>query len=356
MIKQVSRNIYITGFKVFVPGIVSQKDLHNTINNKNKNIKFKNLEFNNKIIGKIGVLKFDDKNKFFPAKPDLKIMRSDVLASTICIQQLVNQYNFNKKEIQQIDLYIANGNFVENLFDINNKIVKNFKKAFSIKEPKKRQQIFFRVSPPLLALNTLTNATESYNAQYTGIASNNTTFGNTSMSGFYALQEAVTNISAGKTSIAVVGASNRSGIVSFLTNKKFMKKTTWTESPGAVYMLLESEKNVKKYNRKILGKITHIEHSKTIPSIFKQEEQKNEIYFIPKSNTLFYSAPFSENNYIFNEKWKNIYTLDKQLGSTGSISVLLNIVSALTLLKKHKNIDCIDIDPYNRKSFINISK
>ena len=276
--------VYITGYKLKLPGISSQEDLLNTIKKQNFNIKFKKIEFNNKKIGQIGILDIDKENKFYPPKPELKIMRLDVLAATICIRELIQEANINKKDIEEIDLYVSNGAFVENLFDQNTKNFKNFKKVFSINDNKKRQKKFFRVSPPLLALNTLTNATESYAAQFTGIAGNNTTFGNTSISGFYVIQEAVTNIAAGKTAMAVVGGSNRSGITSLFTHHEFIKPD-WRESPGAIFILLESAESVKNSNRKILGKISHIEHGKSVPSLLNKNNTEK-IDFLPKSNTL----------------------------------------------------------------------
>ena len=351
-----NNEVFITACTFKFPSVSTFVDLKKTLKDGNENIKLVPFNFfNGKTIGKIGVLEISKEEEFYPPKSEQKIMRLDVIASTICAQKLVQEAKIKPEKIEDIDLYIANGAFVEDMFNPESKLFKRFKKAFEEKDPKNRQQKFFRASPPLLALNTLTNATESYIAQFTGIAGKNTTFGNTSTSGFYAFQEAVNQISSGNSQIAIVGASNLSNVTSFLTHFDYLENTEWIESPGAVILLLESEQSAKKNNRKILAKISNSYHSKNIPVLF-DENRKYELDIEPLSKTVIYSDTFSQNVEEKYVKWNKSFTLDDKFGNTGSASLLLNIASALTIVDEDESVDCIDTDQFNRSTFVQITK
>ena len=71
----------------------------------------------------------------------------------------------------------------------------------------------YRSCPPLIALETLTNSTMSYVAQYSGLKFHNATFGNTSQSFYMAINEAVMMLNKKNINRAIVGATNCSGIL-----------------------------------------------------------------------------------------------------------------------------------------------
>ena len=73
------------------------------------------------------------------------------------------------------------------LTKISNEI-KKFTKETTDEEKVKK---IYRASPPLVALETLTNSTMSFIAQYAGFKNENTTFGNTSISAYYAIKQAL---------------------------------------------------------------------------------------------------------------------------------------------------------------------
>ena len=111
------RDTFITACKFYVPSVSSFDDLRKTITGNNENIKFKPcMFFNGETIGKKGVLEIDKEHRFYPPKTEQKIMRLDVVAAVIAIQELVEEAKINKNNIEDIDLYIANGAFVENIF------------------------------------------------------------------------------------------------------------------------------------------------------------------------------------------------------------------------------------------------
>ena len=282
-------------------------------------------------------------------------MREDVLAATLCIQELIEDAKITKKDSQDTALYIANGAFIGNLFDKDSRLVKYFQKALAEKDSKIRRQKIFKVIPPLMALYTLTNGAESYTAQFSGISGLNATFGTSSINGFYALQEGVEKILSGEVKMAVVGASNVADFSSFMLQRKFVSENRAKQTSGAIFLLLEKEENAVKNNRKILGKIVNLKHTKQVPSLFPENNKNDDLEFLPVSNTLIYSD-FTLTTKETYKKWKNIYTLDNKFGHTGSLSVFLNIAVALSLLNDENSVDCIDTDYFGRSSYVQISK
>ncbi len=348
--------VSISACKFILPSVSNLEELKLSVLNKKNNIEFEPVKLlNNKIIGYKSTNYIDKHHKFYPPRSEEKIMREDVLAATLCIQELMEESKITEEEASETALFIANGAFIGNLFDQDSRLVKYLRKALAEKDTTIRRQKIFKVLPPLMALYTLTNASESYTAQFSGISGQNATFGTSSINGFYALQEGVEKILNGEVKTVVVGASNVADFSSFMLQHKFAPKDKLKQSSGAIFLLLEKEENAIKNNRNILGKISSIKHTQRVPTLFSEINKNEDIEFTPMSDTLIYS------NYTFStkecyKKWKNVYTLDNILGHTGALSVFLDIASALSLLNDKTSVDCIDTDYFARSSFVQITK
>jgi hypothetical protein len=83
-------------------------------------------------------------------------------------------------------LYVASGVFIEKIENHTKHLIKVYEELNEQSTAQETMQKVYRGSPPLLALQTLTNAAMSFISQYSGIKGNNATFGTTSISGFYA--------------------------------------------------------------------------------------------------------------------------------------------------------------------------
>ncbi len=305
----------------------------------------------------VGGLDVDKKNKYYPARSDEKIMRTDVIASIISISNLLEKLELTEEDKLDMSLFVANSIFIE---ESN----KNMKRAFSvlnrIKEfgtVEQKLATIYKNVPPLLALETLTNATMSFISQYTGIKGNNTTFGSTSHSGFDALEEAFLQIENNQTEKALVGGSNCSGIYSFLTYQNFYKNTDgWKESACSSFLVLGDSGDVK---------ITKIDHNFIKLSI--KGLRKNRMwgdFFRDKSpEFIVYSGGFIQDDFVQNEKevksiCNDFFSWEREYGNLGSASLFMGIAHGYNLIKsgRNKTVDILNRDVYGRESHIRIEK
>ncbi len=317
------------------------------------------LSIGDQVLGETAQIEINEEDPHFPERHDLKAMRLDVLLATICIQNLVKRYFDDNEELTQTDLYVANGVFLETLFNTTSRIANAFKKAMDLEDRTERQGKLYKLFPPLMALNTLTTATESFVSQYTGFTGGNATLGSTSMSGFYALQEACTAIRSGETSKAVVGGSSRAGIFSYISYNQFENhEGLWRESPGTVFLLLLTLESDKQNKRTPFSELSTLENGGELPSLLSIPTIQKTAY-IPQSDLAILSGGFFEGTHLkyveqYNTDWPEIISTHHLFGSLGAVSVLVNIALGLTTAKNHDSIDCIDIDPYGRSSRITV--
>jgi hypothetical protein len=293
-------------------------------------------------------------------------MRDDVIAAVICVSELLNNCSVPESERCDIPIFVANGIFIENLTERFSFLNEALAAAISSKDFKDRNEKVYRVVPPLLALRTLTNSTKSFVSQYTGLAGNNGTYGNTSQSAVYALKDAVHLLRSQRTRRVVVGSSNCTGSYSYFSFKNFTDDPdNWKESACSAFLMLETQQGLEERNAKPLCKLDHITDANIIENIFELNDHTPfERLGNPRDTELgIYSGAYALNDHqkekMCAEKlWKNTLSLYPELGFLGSASVFMNIISGSNSITQNqvKSVSCVNRDVYNRESLIGISK
>lgn len=290
-------------------------------------------------------------------RSDEKIMRQDVKGSILVINQMIEASDL-PDNIENVPLYVANGAFVENtdkhlkrIVDVYKTIEKDTSEADKIRK-------IFRASPPLVALETLTNSSMSFIAQYTGIKGNNATFGNTSIAALHVLQEA--KIALLDSPLVIVNSSNCGGDYSYLTNSSVLGyDEQWKESAGVACLLLSKEQDGES-----LAKITILRNSFKVPDLETKTIERNWSELIPdnKTDVLIFSGAYSESTYesdkIYCEKLNpKVFSWFKTYGNMGPSNVLFGIIKAIDFIAEGSQIiDVLDRDIFGRESLIRVER
>lgn len=306
-----------------------------------------------------GNILVDKSSPYYPARSDEKIMRQDVKASIIVINELIKEMGLIN-EVANMPLFVANGAFIEDSDKYLTRISTVYKKFTQETSEEERIKKIYMASPPLVALETLTNSTMSFIAQYVGFKGHNTTFGNTSLSAYYSLKEAIDSMDEeGKSCVL---SSNSGGNHSFLTNSSVLGYTDgWHESASVGCIVLS---NSTRYSENQLCKITHLKHGVNIPDLESNELSQNWEALLPDkyADLVIFSGAFTEKTYIMDEKYCNCmcdatYSLFKEYGNLGSSNIILSLIKGIEFLNDgHKIIDVLDRDVYGRESLIRIEK
>jgi len=292
---------------------------------------------------------------YYPARSDAKIMRDDVISSVIIVSEMLEKHNIVDARTK-IPLIVANGVFMvygEKYMNLVSKIAENI----STEENNIDMVINegFRFTPPLMALETLTNATMSFIAQYTGLKSHNTTFGNSSIASFYALQESE-YLSLSQIPIVLV-SSNNASVFSFSTNSSALGYGEgWKESSASACLLVAGEKSGA------LAKITQLKSGTEIPNLYKTEITRNWKQLLPDSSAdlLLFSGAYDEKTYQEDLEYcqtinQNAESLFNKYGNMGSSNLFVSIIYAIEKLSDQvRVIDIVDRDIYNRESFVRV--
>lgn len=200
----------------------------------------------------------------------------------------------------------------------------------------------------------------SFIAQYTGIKGNNATFGNTSISSVYALQEA--SIALQTAPMVIVNSSNCAGDYSYLTNSSVLGyDEEWKESTGVACLLLGSQQND---DRTSLARITLVKNSFNIPNLESKGIERAWSELIPNTdaNAIICSGAYSEKENQLDIDYckkhnSNVYSHFSIYGNLGPSNVFFGIIKALEFIKKGSNIiDVIDRDVFGRESIIRVEK
>jgi len=281
---------------------------------------------------------------------------------------LIEKENIAAELLAEIPLYISSGVFVEKQEGDLDWLTKAFTIIVESKTTEEKNRKLNQLLPPLLALRTLTNSAESFVAQSTGLAGNNTTFGNTSQSAYAALKEGCRAIQTGESEMAVVGGTNRGGVSSFFLHKSFSpdKTSDWKECTAVSFLILESEKSLAVKNKTPLCEISNLESSTHIPGIFETNKKSVEEVF-SKNNVnaelCVLGGAFREKEYLRDKteaenKWKEVFSLFPLFGNLGSAGLFMNIAAALFHFneKNKSQADCIDKDVYNRFSKVTLQR
>lgn len=304
-----------------------------------------------------GTIDVDLDAEFLPHRSDEKIMRSDIKVSVVSIRKILKDIGLDASEsIEKMALFVANGAFISDTQRYMKRI--SIYKTFpdDISEEEKLYKIY-RASPPLLALETLTNSSMSFIAQYTGVKGNNTTYGNTSLSAYYAVQEAIETLKKDSNTNAIICASNAGGVYSFLSNSAVVGyKKGWKES-AAIGNLVLSKKSENAF-----CKITKMSTGINIPNLGDQTIHRAWSTIVPSdAQCVIYSGAFCEQtsklDRLYCEKFfKKSLSLFADAGNMGSSNLIMGMIKGINLLKEIPFVDIVDRDVYGRESHIRIEK
>lgn len=310
-----------------------------------------------------GKLKLDTESPFYPSRSDEKIMRDDVIASILSIKKMLN--DAEKKEItlsESTALFVANGAFMDNPEKHLRRIPEVYQSfTAEMSEEEKIKQIFM-ASPPLLALETLTNGTMSFIAQYTGLKAHNTTFGNTSQASFYALEEALQTIQNSSEKTALVCACNSGGSYSFLTNSTILGKETGMKESAATANLFLKNSSEKPANA--LCKITGVKSSVTIPSLGENKIERTWKKLVPHkpADAVVFSGAYDQIDYQLDLDYcktmsEKTFSYFPECGNMGPANLFLGIIKAIEFINQDAHVVYIvDRDVYGRESLIRLEK
>jgi hypothetical protein len=306
-----------------------------------------------------GEILLDRSSPFFPNRSDEKIMRIDVVASIIAINSLFEKF---KTEAVRDDfsLYVASGVFIEKIENHTKHLIKVYEELNEQSTAQETMQKVYRGSPPLLALQTLTNSAMSFISQYTGIKGNNATFGTTSISGFYALHEAY-NSTFFDTTPSVVCATNGGGAHSYLMNSPmYENKVGWKESTAVACLLLGK-------NDAGMKSVCEITALKTTPFKSQLENQTikrgwADLISESKAELVIFSGAFTASEQLRDKEycdahWSRSLSLFDEFGNMGTANSIASIIKGIELLESNfSKIDIVDRDIYGSESWIRIEK
>jgi hypothetical protein len=306
-----------------------------------------------------GKLDPDINSPYYPARSDLKIMRVDTIAAILLIKKILAELNLSEDEKKSVALFVANSTFVDQPERYMQRIPEIYtKRAEELTQEQRVKEIIQRV-PPLLALETLTNSTMSYIAQYTGLKGENATFGNSSIGSFYALQSCIQVIEKNKNIRGIFCGTDCSDIYSYLSNSFLNDETqNWKESAGVSVLILSSNSDNAQ------AKITYTKHDNRIPDLFDKTIQRNwgQLIHNNPAETAIFSGAFTESTYQKDlEYLKGFYTNHfsyyPEFGNMGCSNIGSGIIKAIELLKSGiKSVDVLDRDIYGRESVIRVEQ
>tara|TARA_B100000768_G_scaffold127486_1_gene118104 strand:+ start:15184 stop:16200 length:1017 start_codon:yes stop_codon:yes gene_type:complete len=312
---------------------------------------------NKKVVS--GIINLDKDSNYYPSRSDEKVMRDDVKMSVVTVQKLLNDSHLSKSEIEKMSLYVANGAFIQYFQKHMSRVLRVYKELQGVMGELNRKKIY-RASPPLLALETLTNSNMSFISQYGGIKGNNTTYGNTSIGAYYAIQRACKDLLNGIEN-SIVCASNSSGTYSQISIGSAMNSSFFKESSAGANLLFSSKKIE---NKKPICKITNMNHSKIVPNIYQKFVERNWSQLLEKnqSDQLIFSGAIDDETFDKDYSYltkihSNIFSLYPKYGSLGASSIPLGIIQGIKYVQEGSNVvDIVDRDLYGRESLIRIER
>lgn len=302
----------------------------------------------------LGTMELDRDAPCYPSRSDEKIMRADVKAAILAIDAL--RKGLNLEDVSEIPLYVANGAFVENTERHLERISRVYRSFDIDTTEEERMKKIYKASPPLVALETLTNSVMSFIAQYIGFKSENATFGNTSLGSFYALRAAQSTLRS--ISRTIVCSSNVAGDYSFLSNSTVKNyKPDWFESAAVGCLCLDAEASSS-----TLGRITLLRSSASLPNLFDQEVNRSWKELLPDtpSDALIFSGAYCKSEEEEDRKYLENYpnkliSLFREYGNTGPSNNLIGIIKATGLIKDGLSaVDIIDRDLFGRETLIRV--
>ncbi|MFT4602296.1 MAG: hypothetical protein ACI857_002482 [Arenicella sp.] len=299
-----------------------------------------------------GILHPDTNSPFYPSRSDLKIMRTDSISAVITLCELLEDHKSIDRTL--LNLFVASGVFIENVENHMGHLLEVFEHIKNADTEEEKLKMIYRASPPLLALQTLTNSTMSFVAQYSKVMGNNATFGNTSQSGFHAVSEAYDN-ALFEDSQSIALSSNTAGDYSYMVNSSLRNDiSNWKESAATGAMLISSDKNKAKCE------IVSCEQINIIKKGLNQNWKVNTKVALD-SDVLIYSGAFnlSENEYLTETfaVHSNARSLFDDFGNLGPTNMFAASEIGIRLIKEGASkVDLFDKDIYGRESVIRLEK
>ena len=311
--------------------------------------------------GIFGTVEIDKAHKHYPNRGDTKIMRQDVIASILTIGDMLDQVDLSDEEREETALYVSNGSFLEEDNKHMNRLIRAFEKFTALKTKKEKRELLYKNIPPLTALETLTNSTMSFIAQYSGLKGKNTTFGTTSYSSFEAIKEGANQLKQNKAFHAVVGGANGGGIYSALNATSFVQGfDSWKESLCCGYLLMQSDPD------QCHIKVDSLHNDRDVPSLLGLPKSNNWPQFFDQDKKVelvvysggFTDRQFEENKNVVEEYTDKCFSLNQQYGNTGAAAMFLNVMQAekMMLSEEYSSALVVDRDQYGRETCIKLSK
>lgn len=359
-----SEKVILTGYEMRAPGISSDDDLCSALAAGDFCPQFSEFFIDGQLRAESGYIDISGDEKHLP-KPSLqKTMRDDVLASSQCVSRLMEKWDLTPGDAVSLPLFVCNGITLEPIWT-DPDFMEDWLTRYN-RSPDKAKLNFelYQSMPPLMALRTLTNATESFISQAGGIGGNNTTFGGTSLSGFYALNEAYTRIMRGECDAAIAGGSFLANQYSYLAFKNFSGNELRRESTCAVFVLLESEKRHTRMGRTLGWQIDGLRSWTTLSPLYEESDEAPYKACLEdcREGSIIYSGGLTRSSFereteILRRTGLPLLSWFPSLGHLGAVSLIVNLVTGASLLKENAGlmVNCMDCDPYGRESMIRIA-
>lgn len=308
-----------------------------------------------------GMLHPDMDSPYYPERSDAKIMRTDVIASIIEISGMFDTLEIDRELAATMNLYIANGTFIEDTGKHTDRILNGYRRIGSDCPREEQLAMIYKNIPPLLALETLTNATMSFIAKYAGIKGGNATYGSTSASGWHALDDALMELAMTDSSKTIVGASNCGGPYSNLMFRQLYDDMVgWHESASSGFILLEN-KSVGEMHGKPRGRIVHMGISPGIPSLILRDTEPQMEKVLsegPPVETIIVSGAYTPK--VNEEHVQSIVGYKGRIvspfregGNMGPANLFHGIIRTLQLFEtSSESVGILDVDPFGRTSYV----
>ncbi len=311
------------------------------------------------VIGKFGRLSTDTSHPFYPRRSDAKIMRKDVIASIIVINEMLEKFNFSKDVLAEMGLFVANGSFFEEGNKNMQRAIKALRNITGVRDKTVQLKQVYKSVSPLTALETLTNSTMSFISQYSGIKGNNSTFGTTSYGGFAALEAGIQNIILRQSKFSMVGGANGSGIYSALNYLRFYKEVDdWVESEVSSFLLLQKDKE------KAIARISDYKTAAIVPSLLERIKNNSWASFLKgtQPEIVVHSGGFTKkeinnNIEVLDGLGVRSYSWNPEYGNFGAASLMMNLAKATQFIEEGCGVAAVlDRDPYGREVYVQLTK
>ncbi len=332
--------MYVTAYGLHFRGINGLNDLYSLFA-EGKKLDYDSMIIDDRQMGLFSVPSFSSDDEFYPSRADLKILRSDTIAAIYAVRRMIKDFSLPQHFLERAGLWVSTGAFEDRLLYEQSKLVRYLKKAFESQDKEQRLKRTYRAIPPMLGLNTLTNATESFVAQYAGIKGRSTTVGNTSASGYYALAKAKQRLEVFGSPLEIVGGANLADTSFFMMWHNYRPVEQPKGLTGGVFLTLQSKVNGTEPIAQLLN-LRHFFSAETVSLPITERE------------VMILSNPYGFELQL--EGYKQIIDLYSIAGNAGAVMLYLAVLLAIALIERSQAeaVDCLDIDLYGRISFLTV--